>query len=44
MDGYLGEGAGKWILDITTTCLFSSLGKWGQEIDILDVYCDSSKP
>jgi hypothetical protein len=44
MDGYLGEGAGKWILDITTTCLFSSLGKWGKEIDILDVYCDSSKP
>lgn len=44
MEGYLGEGAGKWILDITTTCLFSSLGKWGQEIDILDVYCDSSKP
>ena len=44
MDGYLGEGSGKWILDITTTCLFSSLGKWGQKIDILDVYCDSSKP
>lgn len=44
MEGYLGEGAGKWILDITTTCLFSSLGKWGQKIDILDVYCDSSKP
>lgn len=44
MDGYLGNGSGKWLLDITTTCLFSSLGKWGQEIDILDVYCDSSKP
>lgn len=44
MDGYLGNGSGKWLLDITTTCLFSSLGKWGQEIDILDVYCDSSRP
>lgn len=44
MNGYLGEGSGKWVLDITTTCLFSSLGKWGQKIDILDVYCDSSKP
>lgn len=44
MDGYLGVGSGKWLLDLTTTCLFTSLAQWGSTIDILDVYCDDSKP
>lgn len=44
MDGYLGNGSGKWLLDLTTTCLFSSLAQWGEKINSLDVYCDDSKP
>lgn len=44
MDGYLGIGSGKWLLDLTTTCVFSSLAQWSKNIDVLDVYCDDSKP
>jgi hypothetical protein len=33
-----------WVLDLTTTSLFSVLRHWGEVFDALDVYCDKSKP
>ena len=33
-----------WILDLTTTSLFSVLSHWGEVYDDLDVRCDKSKP
>jgi hypothetical protein len=33
-----------WMLDLTTTSLFSVLGYWGDRFDQLAVYCDDSKP
>jgi len=33
-----------WILDLTTTSLFSVLSYWGEVYDELDVRCDKSKP
>jgi Protein of unknown function (DUF3800) len=33
-----------WILDLTTTSLFSVLRYWGEAYDDLDVLCDKSKP
>ena len=27
-----GESVGKWVLDLTTTCLTSVLSEWGQKI------------
>jgi hypothetical protein len=33
-----------WILDLTTTSLFSVLRYWGEVYDDLDVSCDESKP
>lgn len=33
-----------WILDITTTSLFSALSYWGEVYDDLVVFCDRSKP
>lgn len=44
LNGYAGEGAGKWVLDLTNTALFSLLAEWGQEYDQLTAYCDQSKP
>lgn len=44
LDGYAGEGSGKWVLDLTQTALFSLLAAWGQEYDQLTAYCDQSKP
>ena len=44
LNGYVGEGAGKWVLDLTNTALFSLLAEWGQEYDQLTAYCDQSKP
>jgi len=44
LDGYAGNGAGKWVLDLTNTALFSLLAEWGQEYDQLTAYCDQSKP
>jgi len=44
LDGYLGEGAGKWSLDLTNTSLHTLLSDWGQTFDTLTVYCDKSKP
>lgn len=39
-----GNGAGKWILDLTDTALFTQLAEWGQRFYQLDVFCDESKP
>jgi hypothetical protein len=33
-----------WILDLTTTSLFGHLCERGTNYDVLDVYCDNSKP
>jgi len=44
LNGYVGEGAGKWVLDLTDTALFSLLAEWGQEHDQLTAICDQSKP
>jgi hypothetical protein len=44
LDGYAGNGAGKWVLDLTNTALFSLLAEWGQEYEQLTAYCDQSKP
>jgi hypothetical protein len=33
-----------WVLDLTTTSLFSVLRHWGEVYDELDVCCDRSKP
>lgn len=44
LNGYAGNGAGKWVLDLTNTALFSLLAEWGQEYDQLTAYCDQSKP
>lgn len=44
LDGYAGNGSGKWVLDLTNTALFSLLAEWGQEYDQLTAYCDQSKP
>ncbi|NQY38261.1 MAG: DUF3800 domain-containing protein [Alteromonadaceae bacterium] len=44
LEGYAGEGAGKWVLDLTNTALFSILAQWGMEYSELTAYCDNSKP
>jgi len=33
-----------WILDLTTTSLFSVLRYWGETYEELDLFCDRSKP
>ena len=35
---------GDWVLDLTTTALWSHLAHWGDCFDILQVLCDDSKP
>ncbi|MDD4912322.1 MAG: DUF3800 domain-containing protein [Sideroxydans sp.] len=37
-------GVGKWILDLTSSALFTSLANWGAEFDQLTAICDPSKP
>lgn len=44
LDGYVGKNAGKWVLDLTNTALFSLLAEWGQKYYQLTAYCDQSKP
>ena len=44
IDSLRGSGAGKWILDLTDTALFTQLAEWGQRFHQLDVFCDESKP
>lgn len=38
------DGFAKWILELSTTALFGLLSWWGERIDGIKVYCDSSKP
>lgn len=44
METLRGEGVGRWVLDLTTSALYSHLGVWGDKFDKFDVCCDSSKP
>ncbi|SBT60938.1 Protein of uncharacterised function (DUF3800) [Plesiomonas shigelloides] len=44
LDGYIGEGSGKWSLDLTNTSLYTLLSDWGQSYETLTAYCDKSKP
>jgi len=44
LDGYAGEGAGKWVLDLSNTALFSLLAKWGEAFEQITALCDQSKP
>lgn len=44
LDGLKGTGAGKWILDLTDTALFTQLGSWGEKHEQLEVFCDRAKP
>lgn len=36
--------AGKWILDLTASAIFSHLAAWGQRHPLIEVVCDDSKP
>ncbi|WP_394124375.1 DUF3800 domain-containing protein [Psychrobacter nivimaris] len=44
LNGYIGEGSGKWSLDLTNTSLYTLLSDWGQSYKTLTAYCDKSKP
>jgi hypothetical protein len=35
---------GRWMLDLTTTAVFSHLVAWGQRHPLIEVVCDDSKP
>lgn len=35
---------GNWSLELSTTALHWLLASWGDEYEVLDVYCDDSKP
>ncbi|MEG4056441.1 MULTISPECIES: DUF3800 domain-containing protein [unclassified Microcoleus] len=39
-----GTDIGKWILELSTSALFSILCDWGKEFNQLKVFCDVSKP
>lgn len=36
--------AGRWVLDLSATCLDGLLASWGETLDSMKVVCDSSKP
>jgi hypothetical protein len=38
------SATGKWVLDLSTTCLDGLLSFWGETMDGLHVVCDDSKP
>jgi hypothetical protein len=44
LDSLKGTDTGKWILELTHSSLFLLLGRWGEEFDQLEVFCDASKP
>jgi hypothetical protein len=44
LDSLNGDGAAKWVLDLSSTCLKSVLVHWAETYDALDVICDDSKP
>lgn len=37
-------GAGKWVLDLSISALFSHLVAWGERHPLIEVACDDSKP
>jgi hypothetical protein len=39
-----GNPAGRWVLDLSGTCLDGLLASWGETLDGMRVICDSSKP
>lgn len=40
-----GDGSNpNWVLDLTMTSLYSLLSLWAEECEMLEVYCDESKP
>ena len=38
------EGISNWELDLSATAVFTHLAKWGEQHDIIEVFCDESKP
>ncbi len=38
------EGIQNWVLDLTMTSLYTLLCAWAEQHQVLDVFCDSSKP
>lgn len=38
------EGVQHWVLDLTMTSLYVHLCAWGERFEVLEVYCDESKP
>ena len=44
LDGYVGTGSGKWVLDLTNTALFSLLAQWGKDFAPITAVCDQSAP
>ncbi len=38
------DGVRKWVLELSTTCLFWTLSFWSERFEVLKVYCDDSKP
>lgn len=44
LEGYVGSGSGKWVLDLTNTALFSLLAQWGRTYRPITAVCDESKP
>ncbi|AFZ33556.1 MULTISPECIES: DUF3800 domain-containing protein [Cyanophyceae] len=44
IDSLRSTGTDKWVLELSTTALYSLLIEWGQEFYQLKVFCDASKP
>lgn len=40
----LEGGVGKWVLDLTSTAVFSLLAAWSERHPVIEVVCDDSKP
>ena len=38
------EGIQNWVLDLTMTSLYTLLCAWAEQHEVLDVFCDNSKP
>jgi hypothetical protein len=38
------EGIQNWVLDLTMTSLYTILCAWAEQFEVLEVFCDSSKP
>jgi len=38
------DGASRWILELTTTSLFWLLSIWSERFEVIQVFCDQSKP